>query len=572
MKPLVICFLLLVGSIASTEVTIAEELTPTQQLSTIRKLANERAAAFVADYEANIKPLMTQSNLSWWKANTTGADSAYKEKEEAERKLNEALSNPQAFAQLKALRQIGVSDKRLARQIDMLYHAYLGNQVAPSLLNRMTSKANEIEKAFNVFRAKVDGQALSDSLVRKELKDSTDSKRRQAVWEASKKVGEVIEANILELVRLRNESASKLGFKDYHAMQLSLNEQEQSQVIALFDELDELTREPYRLAKREIDSALASKYDIPIGELRPWHYQDPFFQEAPAIYKLNLDTIFENTDIPAVCQKFYRGIGLPIDDVIKRSDLFEKKGKSPHAFCTDIDRNGDVRVLANVVPNEYWMTTMLHELGHAVYSSKNIPDSLPYILRSDAHILATEGMAMMFERLASSSQWLNAMSVDVDSPADYDEVAAKKRRNRLLIFSRWCQVMLRFEKSMYENPTQDLNRRWWDLVEDYQMITPPKGRNAPDYASKIHIVSAPAYYHNYMMGELFACQLHQTIAKELLPSEDPTTAVYFENPQVGEFLKAKVFSQGASRSWNDLTEFATGEPLNAKAFAAEFSN
>ena len=30
---------------------------------------------------------------------------------------------------------------------------------------------------------------------------------------------------------------------------------------------------------------------------------------------------------------------------------------------------------------------MLHELGHSVYSSKNIPAQLPYELRSDAHIL-----------------------------------------------------------------------------------------------------------------------------------------------------------------------------------------
>ena len=38
---------------------------------------------------------------------------------------------------------------------------------------------------------------------------------------------------------------------------------------------------------------------------------------------------------------------------------------------------GDVRVLANIVPNEYWMGTMLHELGHSVYSSKNIPRERP---------------------------------------------------------------------------------------------------------------------------------------------------------------------------------------------------
>jgi len=44
------------------------------------------------------------------------------------------------------------------------------------------------------------------------------------------------------------------------------------------------------------------------------------------------------------------------------------------------------------------MSTMLHELGHSVYSSKNIPRTMPYVLRTEAHILTTEGVAMMFER------------------------------------------------------------------------------------------------------------------------------------------------------------------------------
>jgi peptidyl-dipeptidase A len=50
---------------------------------------------------------------------------------------------------------------------------------------------------------------------------------------------------------------------------------------------------------------------------------------------------------------------------------------------------------------------------------------------------------------------------------------------------------------MYENPDQDLNKLWWDMVERYQLLKRPPGRNAPDYGSKIHIVSAPVYYHNY---------------------------------------------------------------------------
>ena len=74
------------------------------------------------------------------------------------------------------------------------------------------------------------------------------------MWEASKGVGRVVEADLKQLVLLRNEAARKLGFKDYHAMQLSLNEQSQDDVLKLFDNLDALTREPFAAAKREIDT------------------------------------------------------------------------------------------------------------------------------------------------------------------------------------------------------------------------------------------------------------------------------------------------------------------------------
>ena len=63
--------------------------------------------------------------------------------------------------------------------------------------------------------------------------------------------------------------------------------------------------------------------------------------------------------------------------MLKNSDLYEKEGKNQHAFCTDIDNTGDVRVLCNIKSNSYWMNTMLHEFGHAVYD-KNIDTDLPF--------------------------------------------------------------------------------------------------------------------------------------------------------------------------------------------------
>jgi peptidyl-dipeptidase A len=532
----------------------------------------ERARHFIKNHESQVRPLEVAANLAWWNANITGKKEDFAQKEEAQNRLDEALANHTAFEEVKHLKNHAkeIDDPITARCIQVIYLAYLEKQVKPALLKKITAKANAVEQAFNVFRAEVDGKKITDNQVREILKKSNDSARRRKVWEASKAVGSLLRADLRELVKLRNESARNLGFKNYHDLQLYLNEQTPEQILKLFDQLDELTREPFRKAKAEIDEKLAARYGVKKEELMPWHYHDPFFQEPPAVFGASLDEPFAHADIEDISRRFYGGIGLPIDDVLKRSDLNPKPGKSQHAFCTDIDREGDVRVLANITKNESWMSTMLHELGHSVYSSKNIPRSLPYTLRMEAHILTTEGVAMMFQRWSRYRPWLEAMGLKVKDPQAFDETAAKMQRNELLIFSRWCQVMLRFEKSMYEDPDQDLNKLWWDLVERYQELKRPAGRDLPDYASKIHIVSAPVYYHNYMMGQLFASQVHHAMCREVLHGANPRTALYVGNKAVGAFMKKKVFDPGRTKPWNALTEYATGKPLNAEAFAEDF--
>jgi len=530
---------------------------------------DERARRFIAAHEEKVRPLDQAAQLAWWTANTTGKDEAFKAKEEAQNRLDLALCDKARFAELTAIRRDKVSDPVLARQIEILHLQYLEKQVDPALLRKMTAKANAVEKVFNTTRAKVDGKELTDSQVRSILKESKSSDERRKVWEASKSVGALVAADLKELITLRNESARALGFSDYHVLQLHLAEQNQADVLKLFDELDVLTREPFAVAKAEIDSKLAQNCGVRTDQLRPWHYHDPFFQESPAVFAANLDRAFTGVDILKLCREFYQGIGLPVDAVLAASDLYEKPGKCPHAFSIDIDRQGDVRVLANIVPNEHWMGTMLHELGHSVYSSQNIPAQMPWVLRSEAHILCTEGMAMMMERFSKRADWLVKMGVSLDNPDEFNRSAAKIRRNELLIFSRWCQVMLRFEKEMYAHPDQDLNKLWYDLVDRYQQVRRPEGRNAPDYAAKIHIVTAPAYYHNYVLGQMFACQVFRTIARDVLKT-DPSKALFNGNKEVGKFLKERIFSHGRMYSWNDLVRRATGEELKPRAFAAEF--
>ena len=123
---------------------------------------------------------------------------------------------------------------------------------------------------------------------------------------------------------------------------------------------------------------------------------------------------------------------------------------------------------------------------------------------------------------------------------------------------------------MYENPDQDLNKLWWDLVEKYQLLKRPENRNEPDWASKIHIALYPAYYHNYMLGELLASQLSFYINKNLLNSNDPMTQSFKGKTEVGKYLREKIFSVGDRFYWNNMIEKATGEKLTAKYYAQQF--
>jgi peptidyl-dipeptidase A len=393
----------------------------------------------------------------------------------------------------------------------------------------------------------------------------------QQAWEGHKAIGSVVAQDIINLVKKRNEIAKQLGFNNYHEMSLKLSEQDPEDISKLFDELDNLTRDSFAGLKGEIDAFLSKRDNVKLEELMPWHYQNRFFQEAPAIYSVDLDKYYKNQNIETLTTDYYSSIGLDIKEMIAKSDLYEKPGKNQHAYCIDIDNIGDVRVLCNIKPNYSWMGTMLHEFGHANYD-KYIDGQLPFALRNPAHTFTTEAIAMFFGRMASNAQFL--VDMKLTDTADARKVSAegfKVLRLEQLTFSRWAQVMYRFEKALYADPDQDLNKLWWDLVEKYQMIKRPANRNQPDWASKIHIATSPCYYHNYLLGELLASQFNHYIAATILKSDDFGQS-YFGKPEVGEYFKEKVFNPGARYNWNGMIEKATGEKLTAKYYSEQFVN
>lgn len=521
---------------------------------------------FIAGYEAKVIPLSKEANLASWNANITGTDEDYARSEKASFELARVFTDSAAFAELKELKESGsVKDSLLARQLDLLYNAYLGGQVDPALLEEQIKMETEVSKKYSNFRVNLNSKELSDNQIEEILRNSTNNKDLKAAWEGHKMIGPVVADDIVRLVKQRNLIAQKIGFSNYHEMSLKLSGQDPAEVTDIFDELDNLTKDNFVQLKNDIDTYFAKRYNIKTADLRPWHYQNRYFQEAPEIYSVDFDKYYKDQDPVKLVASFYNGIGLPVDAVLAKSDLYEKPGKNQHAFSTDIDREGDVRTLDNVKPDSYWMNTLLHELGHGVYSYYN-DRNLPFILRDAAHTFTTEAIANMFGRMATDPLWMQNMGlIDTAESEKIADVSSKALRLQQLVFSRWAQVMYRFEKSMYENPDQDLNQLWWNMVEKYQLLAKPEGRNMPDWATKIHIALYPCYYHNYLLGEMLASQWYYYITTHVTDNKS-----LVGEKAVGNYLKEKVFMPGSRYYWNDMIEKSTGEKLTAKYYAKQF--
>lgn len=516
---------------------------------------------FVADITDQLPGLELEANTAWWAANTASSDAAEARLAAADLAVRAYFSDPDAYAAVRdALATArseadgGAGDPLLTRQLEILHDRFLPNQVAADLRTRLVALETKVGSVYNRHRAVVDGEELTDNELAVILRTGTDDARRRAAWEASKQVGVEVADDIRALARLRNEAARGLGFRDHFELALVTADLDPGRLFGTLDELDRLTDDVWCSRKDGIDARIAATLGVDVGSLRPWHYADPFFQELPVAPEVACEELFADRNLEALTATTFAALGLETGPLLAASDLYARPAKSQHAFCVHLDRAGDVRVLANVVPNRSWMGTMLHEFGHAVYDAALDP-ALPWLLREPAHALTTEAVALLFGRLTNDVEWLETVAgLSAVEAENRGPTIAAAKSDSLLVALRWMLVMTYFERELYSDPDADLNTIWWDLVSRFQHVTKPDGRDAPDWAAKIHVALAPVYYQNYIYGEMLASQIEATLAD--------ATGGLVGAPEAGAFLAERFFRPGASLRWDHLVRAATGSELS----------
>jgi len=521
------------------------------------------AARFLADEEAWARKALTRASLAWWTASISGKPADYRRMETADRAVNRHYSRPAVYERLVALSSSDDLDDLTRRRLERQRLAYHSKQAPVDILDRISTAEAKIQETYSTFRAKLDGHAATDNELEDVLRTTRDTRRARSAWDARKQIGGIVAEDLRALAELRNEAARAMGFANFWEAQLLLDELDPRKLVETLDAVDRATQPPFRAMKRDLDRLLADRFDQPVAELRPWHYADPFFQETPEVFAPPADPLYAEHDVVELAADTYRKLGFKnIDAILARSDLYPRQGKNQHAYAVDIDREGDVRTFLNVERNARWMATLLHELGHTIYQDGIDRTELPYDLRDDPQGFLNEGFAMFCEQPMVDPRWLaETVGVPSERAEELTPRLALQDTASLLAFARWCLTIVRFEQAFYSDPRQDLNRLWWDLEERYQEVPRPDGRDAPDWASKVHVATAPVYYHKYLYGRLFSAQLTRMMNAHL-------GGWWSGRPETGEYIKRELFMPGARYPWPELVERVTGERLGVDAFAA----
>ncbi len=547
--------------------------------------------SFISRLEGRVAPSERALKEAWWRLATTGSAEAQEELVRAGMDFNRLFADHDDYERVRGWYEVrdSLESSLLRRQVEVVYRMFAGLQGDEATLRRIEELEAEANALYGNHRGTVGGQPVGENEVREILRTSNDGALRREAWEASKTVGREVEGIVRELARLRNRLAREAGYPDHYHRSLELQGIDADELARTMSDLESATEAPFAGFKKDLDARLESEFGV--EAVMPWHLFDPFFQsckhdpiplprsassrrsggevgtgDGELTSNRNgpeMDRFFRDKDLEELTRKTYDNMGLEVRDVLAKSDLYERDGKNQHGFCLSLSREHpyDVRVLVNVRPDSYWMDTMLHEFGHAVYD-KNINPKLPYFLRTIAHACTTEAVALMMGSLVDDPAWLSTVAGVPEAELDdiREHIIWRERADRL-VFTRWALVMFNFERELYADPDRDdLNELWWDLVERLQLVKRPPGRDEPDWAAKIHVAVASVYYHNYVLGNLIAAQLRHHLEEHVVGGP------FFMSEVAGRYLQEALFGPGARNRWEDVVLGATGERLNPNYF------
>jgi len=554
---------------------------------------NAEAQKYLEEYNNEYKRLYSASSAGQWQVNTRIVEgdtmNAYHSAlaDEAMAKFTGSLLNiEKAREYLKREKDLSALQIRQLKKI--LYLAAANPESEAESVKELIKSATAQTEALYGYKFTQAGKELTPNDIDSLLVALVDISQRKAVWESSKEVGKALKPGLVKLRDLRNKVVQGLGYPDYFNFQVSDYGMSTEEMMSLLAKINKELHPLYRELHTYMRYELARKYKVnEVPDYLPAHWlsnrwgQD--WSEMVSVEGLNLDSALKLKDAEWLArqgEKFYMSMGFPQlpANFWANSSLYpvpKDAGykKNTHASAWHMDLDTSVQTLMSITPTASWYETVHHEYGHIYYYIAYSNPEVPYLLREGANRAYHEALGSLFGLAAMQKPFAAGLGL-VDANTEMDEMKQLlKDALNYVVFIPWSAgTMSVFEKELYaENLSPDQwNKRWWEIVKEYQGIVPPaeRGEEYCDAATKTHINDDAAQYYDYALSFVLLFQFHDHISRNIL-KQDVHATNYFGNQEIGKFI-LEIMKPGSSTDWRKLLKDKTGEELSARAMLEYF--
>jgi peptidyl-dipeptidase A len=414
-------------------------------------------------------------------------------------------------------------------------------------------------------------------------------------WQGWHAVGAGMREDYIEFVKLANEGARELGFKDLGLMWragydmppeqfAALAEHLWQQVKPLYDDLHCYART--RLAKRYGEDQVPPGKPIPaqlFGNMwaQGWGkiYPD-ILRPYPAVNVETADRELKRQKWDAVhmthsAESFYTSLGFPglPQTFWQRSMLSRPRDREVecHASAWDMANAGDVRIKACLMPTEEDLYTIYHELGHVYYYISYAGQ--PYLFRDGANDGFHEAIGDTVNLSVTPSYLARLGLVHAVAPS-HEALINQQMKMALekiaflpfgLLIDEW-----RWQVFSGQITPEHYNSSWWELRRRYQGVAPPVARSEADFdpGAKYHIPGNTPYMR-YFLAIILQFQFHKALCAAAGNTGPLAACSNYGNTEAGRRF-ADMLQLGASLPWQDALEKLTGSRQMDAAAIGEY--
>ncbi|MCM3711793.1 M3 family oligoendopeptidase [Sporosarcina luteola] len=370
------------------------------------------------------------------------------------------------------------------------------------LLQQENKLTSEYAKLVASAQIEFDGKILTLAQLGP-YAESTDRGVRKSAMEASYSFyaenGDAFDRIYDDLVKVRHEIATKLGFKNFVELgyaRMNRIGYDADMVKNFRDQVrDYIVPLASKLYERQADR-------IGVDELK-FYDQSLNFLSGNATPKGSSEWIIENG------KKMYEELSPETDEFFKYMtekhllDLEAKKGKESGGYCTFIDNYDSPFIFSNFNGTSGDIDVLTHEAGHAfqVYSSRNI--GIPEYVWPTHEGAEIHSMSMEF----FTWPWMELFFEEDTDKYKFAHLSSG------LLFLPYGVAVDEFQHAIYENPemTPEERKAEWKRIE--KLYLPMRDYDGNPYLEagsiwqrQSHIYEVPFYYIDYTLAQICAFQ------------------------------------------------------------------